>query len=1018
MIDVIRFCLATALILLLSAPLSAADNEIDFAQQIRPILSDKCFACHGPDEKTREADLRLDVRENAIELNAFVPGKPDESELVRRILSTDEDERMPPPQAHKQLSKQEIDLLRRWVAEGATYQQHWSYRPLVRPAVEKVEHPDSKGAIDSLILAKLNRRGLTLAAPADRATLCRRLYLDLLGVPPTQLELDQFLADESADAWDKLVTKLLDDHRFGERMAVYWLDLVRYADTIGYHSDNFMEVSAYRDYVIGAFNDNKPFDQFTIEQLAGDLLPEPTKEQLVASGYNRLLQTTEEGGAQAKEYITIYAADRVRNVSGVWLGQTLGCAQCHDHKYDPLTTRDFYSMAAFFADINEKPVGKRSPNLKLPTDEEQARIESLKAKIEALKLPDLLEHDQQLAERVRNGQQKWEQQAIANFDKSIWQTPKPSDVSATGGVVLKAQDDGSFLSTAGNPDRGDYQYELKAAGTIRAIRLEIFPDDSFPRKTAFSRGNGNIVLTSFRVTSNDQPANIAAASASYQQNGWPVAHAIDNSDTTGWAVDGHQKDAGSHTAVFKLQTPIEFGDQQGTLVIQMKHQSIYPRHLIGRFRISVTDQADAGFGDGPPLPEQIVTVLRIPPADRTPGQAKQIADHYLTFAPELNESKQERSEMEKELANLEKNVQTMLVTQTLAEPRTTRILPRGNWLDDSGDVVSPAVPGYLPQQPIEGRRANRLDLAKWIMSPENPLTARTFTNRLWKMFFGRGLSQNLDDLGGQGEPPSHPELLDWLSVEFRDSGWDVKHMVKLLVTSRAYQQSSVTTPELRLKDPDNRWYARQGRWRIEAEFIRDTALQLAGLLVTEKVGGRSVKPYQPAGYWQHLNFPVRKWQAGSGDELYRRGLYTFWCRTFLHPSMLAFDATSREECTAQRARSNIPQQALVLLNDPMFVEAARVFAERIMAAAETPDEKIRWAFREAVSRYPTQQEHALLAKLFQSQRERYQPASEDAQALLGVGQAPKPETVDIAELAAWTQVARGIINAYETTSRN
>jgi mono/diheme cytochrome c family protein len=1008
--------------LLILAPLglaAAAEDEIDFARQIRPLLSDKCFACHGPDEHARESGLRLDVRASALESDAFVPGNAAESELVRRITSKDPDQRMPPASFHKELTAEEIKLLTRWVAEGAAYQQHWSYRPLQRPQLPNIDHPQSKSPIDALILQQLQRRGLSFSQRADRITLCRRLHLDLLGMPPTQQELDQFLNDQSDDAWEKLVTRLLNDQRFGERMAVYWLDLVRYADTIGYHSDNYMEVSAYRDYVINAFNDNKPFDQFTIEQLAGDLLTEPTDEQLIASGYNRLLQTTEEGGAQAKEYVAIYAADRVRNVSGVWLGQTVGCAQCHDHKYDPITSRDFYSLAAFFADIQENAVGKRRPNFKVMTDADQAHIQALQERIAGLKLPQRLEVDTELAARVRAGQQAWEQQALlaAESDLSVWQSAPAATATATAGMTLTPQDDGTYLSTGANPDRSDYRYTIKATGTVRAVRLEVFPDDSFARKQGFSRGNGNFVLTDFSVTANDAEVKIGNAKASYEQAGWPIAHTFDDSETSGWAVDGHQKTAASYTAVFQFDQPIEFGDEQGTLVISMQHHSVYPKHNIGRFRISLTDQAAPDFGDQAPLPEQVLTALRVRADQRTAQQAKQVADHYLSFAAELTEAKKQLAASEQELADYEKNLPTMLVTQTVAQPRITRMLPRGDWLDDSGEVVQPAVPAFLPHEQIEDRRANRLDLANWIMDAENPLTARTFTNRLWKLYFGQGLSRNLDDLGGQGEPPTHPELLDWLAVEFRESGWDIKHMVRLLVTSATYQQTSVADEQLRRQDPDNRWYARQGRWRLEAEFIRDSALMLGRLLVTDKIGGRSVKPYQPAGYWQHLNFPARKWQADKGEKLYRRGLYTFWCRTFLHPTMLAFDASSREECIAQRARSNIPQQALVLLNDPMFVEAAKVFAGRIVAAAETPEQRVVWAFREATSRQPSPDEQALLVKLYETQRQRYAAAEQDAAALVSVGEAAAAEQAEVAELAAWTQVARAIINAYESTSR-
>ncbi len=997
-----------------------AEQPLSFARDIRPILSDNCFACHGPDESAREADLRLDIRQNAVEHQAFVAGSVDESEMMRRILSDDEDERMPPRHSRKELTDKQVALIRRWIDEGAKYETHWAYRPLLRPKVPAIKHPRNDSPIDAFVLDGLAAQGLDLAPQADKVTLIRRLYLDLLGVPPLPAEVDLEIKDDSPDAWEKLVDRLLRDQRFGERMAVYWLDLVRYADTIGYHSDTTMEVSAFREYVIDAFNNNKPFDQFTIEQLAGDLLPEPTESQLVASGYNRLLQTTEEGGAQAKEYIAIYAADRVRNVSGVWMAATVGCAQCHDHKYDPITTRDFYSMAAFFADIKETAVGKRQPNLKLYSDADKAKIASLKNKIASLQLTELLSTNEQLAAKVAVGQQAWEAKslALADADKPSWKTPEPSKLEATGGVVLKRQTDGSILSTGENPDQGDYTVSIDSFGTIRTIRLEVFPDPSFPNQAGFARGNGNFVLTGLHVTAGDREVEIGSAVADYEQKGFPIAHAFDDDDkTSGWAVDGHHKKADKHTAILQLKQPIEFGDDCRVLSIRLVHQSGYGQHLLGRFRISVTDQPSAALLEEGSLSEELVGSLRTPPGERSDVQVKMLADHYRGIAPELDEWKKKLADTEQELKDVEAGVRTMLVTETLAEPRMTRILPRGNWLDESGEVVLPAVPQFLPHAKIEDRRANRLDLAKWLVDDSNPLTSRTFMNRLWKMYFGRGLSRDLDDLGGQGEPPTHPELLDWLAVEFRESGWDVKQMVRLIVTSSSYRQSSVASEQLRAIDSDNRWYARQGRWRLEAEFVRDTILQISGLLVDDRPGGRSVKPYQPAGYWQHLNFPQRTWQAGQGSDLYRRSVYTFWCRTFLHPAMLAFDATSREECTAERARSNIPQQALVLLNDPTFVEASRVFAGRILQTEGDTDARIAWAFREAVSRDPTSEERSLLKSLYENQLDRYHRGEADAEALLGVGTAANPDNFDQVQLAAWTQVARAIVNLYETTSR-
>ena len=505
----------------------SAGISVSFASQIRPLLSDKCFACHGPDEQTREADLRLDVREEALAGEAIVPGSPDESELLRRIsLPQDDDEKMPPRAFHKDLTEAEVELFRLWIGQGAPYQQHWSYRQLERPPVPQVAAEDAdlvKNPIDAFILQSLRQHGLGFAGPTDKVTLIRRLYLDLVGMPPTQSEAQEFLEDSRADAVEHAVDALLLDPRFGERLAVHWLDLVRYADTIGYHSDTYMEVSAYRDYVIRSFNENKPFDRFTIEQLAGDLLPEATQEQLVASGYNRLLQTTEEGGAQAKEYISIYAADRVRNLSGVWMGQTVGCAQCHDHKYDPFTTKDFYSLAAFFADIDENAVGKRNPNFTLISAQQQQELASLTEKLAMLQIERRLVDDARLADALNDGQSTWEQatlQAIKSKD-SPWRTPEGSSVSATAGVDLQPRDDGTFVATGKNPDVGSYTYSLESSDPIEAIRLEVFPDKSFPNANGFSRGNGNIVLTEVKVFHGDQPVPIAEALADYEQDSWP-----------------------------------------------------------------------------------------------------------------------------------------------------------------------------------------------------------------------------------------------------------------------------------------------------------------------------------------------------------------------------------------------------------------------------------------------------------------------------------------------------------------
>ncbi|MGB7345242.1 MAG: PSD1 and planctomycete cytochrome C domain-containing protein [Pirellulaceae bacterium] len=1023
--------------LLGSVRLAVAETKsIDFSKDVRSILSDKCFACHGPDEHTREADLRLDLRDEALE--ALSPGRVNESTFVQRILAKDSDEKMPPPASHKELSDKEIQLLKQWIAEGAAYQQHWSFQPLKRSKIPAIKHAQNKNAIDALILEQLPT-GLNLAPPASKTTLVRRLYLDLLGVPPTPAQVDAFVGDTSPDAWEKLVDTLLGDQRFGERMAVYWLDLVRYADTIGYHSDTHREVSAYRDYVIDAFNQNKPFDQFTREQLAGDLIPDATDQQIIASGYNRLLQTTEEGGAQAKEYMAIYAADRVRSVSGVWMGLTVGCAQCHDHKYDPITAKDFYSLAAFFADIKETAVGKQQPNFQVKSPQDESIIESLQQKIDSLEINTRLENDDDLREKVSVGQTNWERETLALVGKSqsVWDIPEPTQVDSTGGVKLVRQDDGSYLHATGTPERGDYTYSLTSDKDIRAIRLEIFPDSSFPRKTGFSRGNGNIVLSRLLLRVNGNDVKLTDAVADYEQQTWPISAALDDDPKTGWAVDGHHKDAASHQAVFRIDPDANLGQKPYKIEVNLQHQSDHGKHLIGRFRIGISERADAGLTESIELPGRIMAIIQSPKDQRSDAHVKRLAQHYQSISPELDAAKRQHAAAVKELAKFEQSVQTMLVTQRLDQPQVTRILPRGNWLDDTGQVVQPATLAFLPGPEGEGNALNRLDLANWLFRDDNPLTARTFANRIWSLLFGRGISPNLDDLGGQGQPPTHPELLDYLANQFRESGWDVKYLIRLIVTSGAYQQSSVATAPVTTApvttanvttapvtndgvlqtDPGNVHFARQGRWRIDAEFIRDSALQLSGLLDDETIGGPSVKPYQPAGYWQHLNFPKRTWQASTGKQLYRRTLYTYWCRSFLHPSLLAFDAPSREECTAKRARSNIPQQALALLNDPVYVEASRAFAQRIIDAADSTDQRIAWAFQQATSRDATDDELAVLRKLVLDQTARFVASPDDAKMLISVGESTPSENTDPATLATWTQVARAILNAYETTSR-
>jgi hypothetical protein len=828
-----KVLLAVVAVLATAVQLPAADaapKPIDFSREIQPILAAHCYGCHGPDEGKRKAKLRLDQHDSAIK-KAIKPGDSAHSLLINRVSTSDDDDLMPPPDSKKErLDPTQIALLRRWIDEGAKYDLHWSYVKPARPALPGVKNKGwVRNAVDAFVAAGQDANDLSPAPEADRITLIRRLSFDLTGLPPTPEEVDRFVNDKSPDAYEKLVDRLLASTQFGERMAMYWLDAVRYADTAGYHSDNHRDVWLFRDYVINAFNTNKRFDQFTIEQLAGDLLPNPTAEQRIASGYNRLLQTTEEGGAQAKEYTAKYAADRVRNASTVWMASTMGCCECHNHKFDPFTTKDFYSFSAFFADIQEKAVG-RQDQTPIMSPDASARVKLFDAQLELLR---------------------------------------------------------SALS--------------KPSAELDLLQAE------WEKKTRAEGKKG--------------------------------------------------------------------------------------------------------------LPKPVADALAVDPAKRTPQQKQAIANHYRGIAPELEAIRKAAADVQAQRDALLKNVPTTLVT-TAVSPRTVRVLPRGNWLDDSGEIVEPAVPKFLATLDAKSKRASRLDLAKWLVSPDNPLTARVFVNRLWKICFGQGIVKSLDDFGIQGSLPTHPELLDWLAVEFVDSGWDVKHLLKLMVMSNSYRQSSAASKVVREKDPANVWLARQGRFRLDAEMVRDNALEISGLL-SRKIGGPSVKPYQPAGYWSFLNFPTREWQSDKGENLYRRGLYTYWCRTFLHPSLLAFDASTREECTVERARSSTPLQALVLLNDPIYVEAARVFAQRIIkeGGADTTA-RLHWAYRWAVSRGIRPTEVKLLSELYQKHLADYRADMGRVKQVIAVGQSPLPKDIDTAELAAWTSVARVILNLHETITRN
>lgn len=978
-------------------------ERIDFNRDVRPILSENCFACHGFDAPARKADLRLDTKEG---LAAAVKGSKTQHDFLTRIKSVDAGEMMPPPESGKSLSVRQKAVLAEWVRQGAEYKGHWSFLKPSRPTVPTAEQPGfTRNAIDRFVLAKLKEHGFAPSPEADRVTLARRLSFDLTGLPPTPEQVKAFSADSAPDAYEKLADRLLASPAYGERMAAYWLDLVRYADTIGYHSDNPMNVWPYRDYVIQSFNTNKPFDEFTIEQIAGDLIENGTPEQKIASAYNRLLQTTEEGGAQPREYTAKYAADRVRNASSVWLGLTMGCAECHDHKFDPITTKEFYQFAAFFADVQEAAVGRREPGLPVPTPEQETELKrldaSIAAKKQALEMP---------TPEVAAAQAEWEQRVAAG--DIAWSTLEPTAWKVAGESKLEAAGGGVLASVYKVAARESYEIVARTGlKNVTGFRLEALDYKDLPSGGPGTAPNGNFVLTELRVAVAGKPLRLRNASADFAQEGYPVANAIDGKSDTGWAV---QPAFGkSHTAVFEPATPLVAGEGAAEITFKLEFQSRYPQHNIGRLRLSATEAPDpsALF-----VPTSIRTAIATASDARSESQRNELAAYYRAVAPVLRPLRDELEGLERKKTELLASVPTCLVS-TSGPPRTVRLLPRGNWLDENGPEVGPAVPAALGSINVTERRATRMDLAKWLVSRDNPVAARVMVNRLWKLYFGTGISKSLEDLGSQGEWPTHPDLLDWLAVDFVESGWDVKHIIRLIVTSGAYRQSSMPRDTLKEVDPYNRLLARQSRFRLDAEMVRDNALAVSGLL-SEKVGGRSVFPYQPTGYWFALNFPLREWQNSSGDDLYRRGLYTHWQRSFLQPSLLAFDAPSREECTVDRPRSNVPQQALALLNDPAYVEAARVLAERIIReGGNKPEARLAWVFTRALSRPPTPDEGKVLARLLEKHAKKYAADPEAAKKLVSTGAHPVPIDLNPSELAAWTSVARVILNLHETITR-
>lgn len=1171
-------------IVFLPTPISAVPLEpIRYGKDVRPILSDRCFACHGPDKEVRQADLRLDSFEEATKVRpegaAIVAGSAQASKVWHRIISDDPKFMMPPPDSTKHsLNAAQREIIRRWIDDGAQYESHWAFAAPTRPMVATPKNTLwSANEIDRFLLASMEKAGVAPSPPAERTTLIRRIFLDLTGLPPTPEEIESFVADTSSDARAKFIDRLMSQEpyrsRFAERMAVPWLDVARYADTSGIHMDAGRSIWLFRDWVINAFKENKPYDQFIIEQLAGDLIPSATSAQLIASGFNRTHVTSDEGGAINEEYLLEYAVDRVATTGAAFMGLSIQCARCHDHKFDPITSEDFYGMIAFFNSNEEPgiytqstdPTRSLEPSIDVPTPDQTKQLEDLKQSLLAL----TEQRNQPTPEETQEFEAYCET-VIAPTDLE-WVSAQIVSAQSTHGSTMTIQPDGSVLASGTTPNDDEHILTMETDATdIRLVALKAMEDPSLPNGRVGRAGNGNAILESIEIEaiSKMDPSQIrkvkldwAWADVEQPDGDFQVTNALTSKDDRTWAVDAH-KQPGSRIALFASTEP--FGFVGGTqLRITLGYQSSYAQHSLGRIGISLAKISDSfmaklpdatsawyiagpwpselgdnpydiirgpessttfnvnekwgeyGWRHGPgilesknvslaqgsgseflsrqiysPTAREIelsmgsddglvvylngvkvhearidraiaadqervkialragenvlvckvvntggpggfyhraisadgilargVIPLTLPATSIRPESRMSARDAWrMTTSPRFREITNKIDEAQKSQAMVNSQIPRTMVMMEKPMGRETFVLKRGIYDQiDRDRPVNRAIPkvfGILS----EDQPKNRLGLAQWLISPQNPLTARVAINRLWEQFFGRGIVRTENDFGFQGEWPTHPELLDWLATEFRDSGWDVQHMIRLILNTEAYAQSSHVRPEVAAFDPDDRllsWYPRQ---RLGAEQIRDQALYVSGLL-DERVGGPSVKSYQPDGLWQEVAMPssnTREYVRGKNDELWRRSLYTYWKRASPPPSLLTFDAPTREYCVTRRTTTNTPLQALVLWNDEQFVEAARNVAMRVLRERPTDAERLADLFKRCTGQIPSDATFARLTSALQANRSRYENSKEDAAKFVAVGLSPQPENVDSRELAAWTLLANAILSSDAT----
>ncbi|MDB4331437.1 PSD1 and planctomycete cytochrome C domain-containing protein [bacterium] len=1009
-------------------------GKVDFDRDILPLLSDRCFKCHGPDESTREADLRLDTKEGAFsESSATGPpihqGDSTKSELYQRIISDDPDLQMPPPESGLKLNQQERKLFKHWIDQGAEWKQHWAFIPPTKPDVPPaVADWDAQHSIDRFIHRKLIDSGLQPQKPAEKETLLRRVTLDLTGFPPTIEAMDAFLADDAPNAYERVVDRLLESPRYGEHLARIWLDAARYADTHGLHLDNERQIWPYRDWVIEAFNRNLPFDQFTIEQLAGDLLPEPSLQQRVATGFNRCNVTTSEGGSIDDEYYVRYAVDRVETTSTVWLGLTSGCAACHDHKFDPLTQKEFYQLFSYFFSLTERAMDGNAllppPAVKVPTEAQQLQEQQLTATVnqinetlrkqldtysyadpepnaKPISFPrsDQIWFDDSLPEGAKpqgDGPDPWK---FVSQDKHPSFGGENSTVRSGPGLNQHFFTEATTPLVIGENDSLFSYVYLDPENPPEMVQLQ-FNDGSWEHRAYWGadKGHGagrnnpsNLKMGDLPETGKwvrlEVPASSVNLKPGAKLNGWAF---------TQFGGTVHWDQAGAVTIA-------PLNDQQ---LASMSRWEQYQKEF-----------------KKPALDANLQKIVETPEADRNDDQKSLLRDHYLKYVNPDSKTQfaqllQSQIDKQGELTSLTNSIPSTLVMEDRAEPRQAFILERGQYTEKR-DPVSPATPEWLGPQPEQSGN-NRFGLANWLVNPNHPLTARVTVNRYWQHYFGTGIVKTSEDFGVQGERPSHPELLDWLAVDFIESGWDIRRMQKQMVMSSTYRQASIVNKKNTEVDPENRLLAHGPRFRLDAEVIRDQALYVSDL-IHDEMGGPSVKPYQPEGLWKPVGFGgsnTSVFKQDSGEKLYRRSMYTFWKRTSPPPSMTTFDAPDRETCQVRRARTNTPLQALVLLNDVQFIEAARKFAEKVMQLPNLPDdEKIVFAFRSVVSRYPSEAETKRLKNHFANYLEHFNQNPKDAGELLSVGESVRDESLDAPRVAAWTLVTHLLLNLSETITK-